>query len=49
MKRVRFVVVAGEGAAAVDAVGRYEFSGGLLTPLTSYAVELDPAAAADRA
>jgi ketosteroid isomerase-like protein len=62
---VRFLVVADEGAAAVDAVGRYvdadggvsvvsscdvyEFSGGLLTTLTSYAVELDPAAVADRA
>jgi ketosteroid isomerase-like protein len=61
---VRFVVVADDGAAAVDVVGRYvdadgevaavsscdvyEFTGGLLTTLTSYAVELDPSAAADR-
>lgn len=55
----RFVVVAGDRVAAVDAIGRYEgqdgqvsvvssadvyeFDGdGLLTTITSYAVELDP-------
>jgi ketosteroid isomerase-like protein len=53
----RFAVVADDGAAAVDAVGRYEdadgevsvvsscdvygFSDGLLSEITSYAVELD--------
>ncbi|WP_138758182.1 nuclear transport factor 2 family protein [Modestobacter altitudinis] len=61
---VRFVVVADDDGAAVDAVGRYEdadgevsvvsscdvyeFTGGVLTTITTYAVELDPAAAADR-
>jgi ketosteroid isomerase-like protein len=56
---VRFVVVADDVAAAVDAVGRYtdadgevgvvsscdvyEFTDGVLTTITSYAVDLDPA------
>ena len=39
----------GAGVSVVSSCDVYEFSGGLLTTLTSYAVELDPAAVADRA
>jgi limonene-1,2-epoxide hydrolase len=35
------------GVSVVSSCDVYEFTGGLLTTLTSYAVELDPAAAAD--
>jgi ketosteroid isomerase-like protein len=36
------------GVSVVSSCDVYEFTGGLLTTLTSYAVELDPSAAADR-
>jgi hypothetical protein len=36
------------GVSVVSSCDVYEFTGGLLTTLTSYAVELDPAAAADQ-